>query len=339
MNRQSYCLYLPSQYYGTINSALNWRENEFSIYLQPGRNVGDKVSIVRLDTPPEVIIINELTTGVSGSGNNALLYLPPYGHIGYLRGTIALDIIPQNGNFSIRCSVPDSTLYVVNELKQAMEQRNISVLDQYKTEVIKTDRKTIYTHQSPTLDKIVYWFQQDSINFYGELLIKKIAQYTRICAVDDAFLYVLPYYCFTLHDIEKTAVATRDGSGLSPTNRITTLSIAKVLIGVQKEKWFDTFYNSMPIRNDLRVKGGSLRNTLSYAGYAKPQARNNNHTLVFSFIVNNYNGQSTTMRNKIWALLDELKTCSASSRIAHGSTIIVLGIYMSLTFSTENTLH
>ncbi|CAF0937858.1 unnamed protein product [Didymodactylos carnosus] len=132
------------------------RENQFTMYLQPGKNVNDQASIVGLEMiPPSVTFINELTTSAAGmtGDEDALLYLSSHENIGCLRGTVSLDV-PRN--FLIRSSIPDAALYITNELKQAMQERNIFITEPCKTittiEEHASDRKTIRIHQSPTLD-------------------------------------------------------------------------------------------------------------------------------------------------------------------------------------------
>jgi hypothetical protein len=47
------------------------------------------------------------------------------------------------------------------------------------------------------------------------------------------------------------------------------------------------------------MKPGSIFNVLSYSGYVNNK--------VFSIILNNYNGATGAMRQKLWNLLDTLK--------------------------------
>lgn len=145
------------------------------------------------------------------------------------------------------------------------------------------------------MSEIVYWFEKVSINMYGEALVKTIA-YT-INATSDS---ILPVYCETEHGIEQTAVATVDGSGLSPENRITTYAIASVLYNIrQRAPWFSSYERALPIINGIVMKSGYILNAYSYAGYVNNQ--------VFSIITNNFNGPTSTMRPKIFSLLDLLK--------------------------------
>ena len=243
--------------------------------------------------PPSLTFTNELVTGSRGSGDQAEVYLAPESTHGYLRGSLGIDSVK---NFSIGAAVPNSALFMADELRQAMRwptDTPIKII--YEREGNEADRTTLDVHRSPPMSDIVYWFEQISINMYGEVLVKTIAHAKNFSAES-----VLPMYCEQEHGIEQTAVATMDGSGLSPQNRITTWAIARVLYNVRQcSVWFPSFERALPMVNGIRMKGGFIRNVLSYSGYV------NNR--VFSIITNNFNGVTSTMRQKIWNLLDKLK--------------------------------
>ncbi|CAF0827263.1 unnamed protein product [Adineta ricciae] len=282
-------------YYATGSSALNWRENQFRIILSPGSSVGDPVTLAGYENlPPSVTFTNELVTGSPGSGDLADVYLGPDCTHGYLRGSLGIDS-PQN--FSIGGAVPNSALFVADELRQGMQWSNsmpIKII--YRSdEDLPKNRITLDIHVSPPMSEIVYWFEQISINMYGEVLIKTVAE-----KLNSSINRVLPTYCMSEHGIEQTAVATRDGSGLSPQNRITTWAIVRVLHNVrERAPWFPSFERALPMINGIRMKSGFISNVLSYSGYI--------HRQVFSIIINNYNGATSVMRQKIWNLLDTLK--------------------------------
>lgn len=243
--------------------------------------------------PPSVTLTNELTTGPSGTGDDANLYLPPDGTHGYLRGTLGIDL-PQN--FSIGCATPNSALFIADELRRRMNWSDATPIEiMYHKQANATNRITLDIYQSPPLSDIVYWFEQASINMYGEALLKTIAN-----TINSSFSDILPVYCETEHNIEQTAVATVDGSGLSPQNHITTSAIAHVLYNIrQRASWFPSYERALPIINGIRMKSGFIMNSLSYAGYVNHQ--------VFSIITNNFNGMTSTMRQKIFTLLNTLK--------------------------------
>jgi D-alanyl-D-alanine carboxypeptidase/D-alanyl-D-alanine-endopeptidase (penicillin-binding protein 4) len=206
---------------------------------------------------------------------------------------VGIDVLK---NFSIGAAVPNSALFIANELIQGMRWSNTTPIKIiYHKEVNATARTTLDTYQSPPLSEIIYWLEKMSINLYAEALLKTIAYFT-----NSSINSVLPVYCESEHGIEQTAVATIDGSGLSPQNRITTWAIARVLYNVrQRAPWFPSFEQALPIINGIRMKSGFISNVLSYSGYVNKK--------VFSIITNNFNGQTSIMRQKIWNLLDTFK--------------------------------
>ena len=94
-----------------------------------------------------------------------------------------------------------------------------------------------------------------------------------------------------------------DGCGLSPADKITTATIASLLQSARKEPWYNDFYESLPIYNDMHMKSGSIHNVQAYAGYHTKNGRQ----LCFSIIVSNYNGSTRGIKDKMFRVLDELK--------------------------------
>jgi D-alanyl-D-alanine carboxypeptidase/D-alanyl-D-alanine-endopeptidase (penicillin-binding protein 4) len=103
--------------------------------------------------------------------------------------------------------------------------------------------------------------------------------------------------------IDPHSLNIADGRGLSPGDRVTTLTLATILQNAKKETWFNDFYESLPIYNNMRMKSGSIQNVLTYAGYQT----NNGRELCFSIMVNNFNGSSRQVKEKMFRVLDELK--------------------------------
>jgi D-alanyl-D-alanine carboxypeptidase/D-alanyl-D-alanine-endopeptidase (penicillin-binding protein 4) len=103
--------------------------------------------------------------------------------------------------------------------------------------------------------------------------------------------------------IERSAVNIIDGSGLSPSNRVTTASLVTVMEFARNQKWFSSFYDALPVISGIKMKSGSINGVVSYTGYIKGK-NGNNYT--FAFVVNNYDGSANTVRQKMWKLLGEL---------------------------------
>jgi D-alanyl-D-alanine carboxypeptidase/D-alanyl-D-alanine-endopeptidase (penicillin-binding protein 4) len=54
----------------------------------------------------------------------------------------------------------------------------------------------------------------------------------------------------------------------------------------------------------MKMKSGSISDVIAYTGY---QISSNGTPLVFSFMINNYKGSSSTVRQKMFSVLNTLK--------------------------------
>jgi D-alanyl-D-alanine carboxypeptidase/D-alanyl-D-alanine-endopeptidase (penicillin-binding protein 4) len=155
---------------------------------------------------------------------------------------------------------------------------------------------------SPTLSKIVYWLNQKSINLYAEQLLKTIAWKSGKVPTTDNGVEVEQDF-WKARGIDPNSLNVVDGSGLSPGDRVTTLTMATVLKSAKIADWFPDFYESLPVYNNMKMKSGSILNVLTYAGYQT----HNGRELCFSIMVNNFNGSSRGIKEKMFRVLDELK--------------------------------
>ena len=295
-------------YYGAGPSSLTWRENQFDLIFKPANRVGEPAELVRTEPQMNYLkIVNEVLTGAPGSGDNVYAYSAPYSTVIYLRGTYGIDL-----KKAIAASVPDPAYHLAYQLLNRLKQSGISVGKDAVTarelslnnQLFQAPSKIIDIHTSPSLDKIIYWFNQKSINLFGEHLIKTIAWKENKEITTTKGVKVLKDFWAKKERLDSDAMNIYDGSGLSPSNRITTMAMAQVLQSVKKESWFAGFYESLPVYNDMKMKSGSINDVIAYTGY---QISSNGTPLVFSFIINNYKGSSSTARQKIFSVLNTLK--------------------------------
>jgi D-alanyl-D-alanine carboxypeptidase/D-alanyl-D-alanine-endopeptidase (penicillin-binding protein 4) len=104
--------------------------------------------------------------------------------------------------------------------------------------------------------------------------------------------------------IDPAAINILDGSGLSYANRVTTQSLVTILQYAKLQNWYSSFYNALPGPLSIHMKDGYIGGVRSYSGYIKSRGR---REYSFSFIVNNFTGSASTMREQMWKLLDLLK--------------------------------
>ena len=294
-------------YYGAGCSSFNWHENQYDIVLKPGKKVGDEVEILSPNPLGIVKTISELKTAEKGSGDNAYVYYAPYSMISFIRGTIPLGV----DSFTITASSVDGANLFQNKVILAMYNSGIPVVHVKTnlTNYLQNDHfdgkmeKSIFTFNSPAFDSINYWFLKKSINLYGEAFVKTIAyEKTGLGSTDTGIAIIKNFW--NKNGIDKAALKIIDGSGLSPANRITTNALVRIMQYAKDKPWFGSFYNALPEMNGIKMKDGYIGGVRSYTGYIKNKS---GMEYTFSFIVNNFDGNVATVREKMWKVLDLLK--------------------------------
>ena len=289
-------------YYGAGARSLNWQENQYDLLLKSGNNINDPVTIV--GTLPTFIVGLPLksmaTTAAKGTGDNAYIYFPFDKEYGYVRGTIPAG----ESRFKISGASlhPDQQLAIALEaaLKNVEPQK---IGEQSFNASVNQNPTFFYTYSSPTIDSISYWFLKKSINLYGEAMLKTLGyEILKSGETKKGITAVQDFW--KKQNIEPYELNIMDGSGLSPSNRITTETLVQVLLYAKKQNWFPGYYDGFPIINGIRMKSGSIKDVLAYTGFITNKEK---EEYAFGFIINNYNGGGNDMRKKMWKLLDVLK--------------------------------
>lgn len=288
-------------YYGAGARPLNWRENQYDLYLKSGNHVGDPVEIA--GTKPSYVaglnLKSKVTSGAKGTGDNNYIYLPLDKEYGYVRGTT-----PVNENhFTISGAMPHPSLQLALTLEAALKNQPLEkIAANYPKENNFDNTKVFYTYTSPVLDSVILHFLRRSINLYGEALIKTIAyNFTKVGDTDSGVNVIQNFW--KNKGIEPYAINIVDGSGLSPSNRVTTKALVTVMEYARNQNWFPSFYKALPTISGIKMKSGSINGVISYTGYIKGK---NNNEYTFSFVINNYNGSGNSVRHKMWQLLGML---------------------------------
>lgn len=291
-------------YYGAGSEKLSWRENQFDVLLKSGNKVGDAVIVT--GTIPAVLYQYKLksfvTSARSGSGDNAYIYFPLNSGEGIIKGTI-----PVNENrFSISGAFPSAMLQFVYELKDTLTKLNrLSESSVPLTSSPGVFKRSIsfHTETSPPLDSIIFWLNRKSVNLYAEALIKTIGIVKKGYGTTDNGLEIVKKF-WSEKGIADTELNLFDGSGLSPLNRTTTHAQVQILKYARQQAWFPSFYESLPLYNNMKMKSGTITNVKGFTGY---HTSSTGKTYIFSFIVNNYNGSASALVRKMYKVLDILK--------------------------------
>lgn len=294
-------------YYGAPCWGLNWLENQYDITFRPGKKIGEETTIAKISEElPGVTLVNQTTTGETGSGDQSSILLPPYGTTGIITGTL-----PLGKNTTASGSIPNPPLLFAQQLRKWLESDTIYSTDNFvsanqlitQKKKVPTIKYSLDTLFSPPMDDMIYFFLQRSINLYGESLVKAISwKKTQKGETQDGIGIVRNYW--EGKGIAKNALKMMDGSGLSPQNYDAASSEVKALLYARKQSWFDGFYKALPTYNGTKMKSGTIGMCKAYTGYQKAS---NGKQYVFSMIINNYNGGHDAVVNKMYEVLNVLK--------------------------------
>lgn len=295
-------------YYGAGAQGINWHENQYDIDLQPGANPGDTARILGMrPAPVGDTILNWILTGPKGGEDESNIYFSPMSNLGYAGGTIPAGV----SKITIAGSFPDPGMQFASVLQQHLNMWNIPVtgtvrnnLDYLRAgKTFPTFTNVMGSLPSPSLDSLVYWFLKKSINLYGEALVRTLSlEKTQVANTDTGVAIVRDFW--QKKGVDGSAFHIMDGSGLSPSNRITTFGLVQVLEFAKTRPWFRAFYDALPIINGMTMKSGSIGGARAYGGYVGGK---DGMTYTFSFIINNYDGSGTEIQHKMWKVLDNLK--------------------------------
>jgi serine-type D-Ala-D-Ala carboxypeptidase/endopeptidase (penicillin-binding protein 4) len=286
-------------YYGAGAGAFNWRENQFDIVMKSGKEIGSAVEITALQPAlPGIQLMCFVKAAARGSGDNAYVYFSPASSFGVIHGTIPVE----ENEFRISAALPNPSRSfeslmesIINPGRKKTEGRQRYVEGRKKT--------MLYTHLSPTLDSINYWFQKRSINLYGEALIKTIGYQKEGIGTTEKGVAILKNF-WKEQGLAPTELNMVDGSGLSPLNRVTTHAQVEVLRFAKNQNWFAGYYDALPLYNDMKMKSGTINGAKGFCGYHRSK---DGTEYIFSFLVNNYNGSASALVRKMYAVLDVLK--------------------------------
>lgn len=295
-------------YYGAGSHDLNWRENQFDLTFIPGKKVGDRADIVK-DTNykyPWKRINNECRTGPAGSGDNAYIYIVPGTTEALIQGTIPAGVSQFKISGSVMNPITDFAFTFIDyAISKGVKfaKKGVGRGPWGKEAISDIPRVGFYTHYSPSLDSIIYWFNKKSINLYGEALIKTFAYEKQGFGSTDSGVAIVKKF-WKGKGLDEDELNIYDGSGLSPLNRVTTHAQVEILKYAKTKDWFPYFLRSLPDYNGMTMKSGTISDVKGFCGYHKAK---DGKEYIFSFLVNNYSGKTSGLVNKMYKVLDELK--------------------------------
>lgn len=295
-------------YYGAGAWSLNWYENQYDLFLKSTGALNESTEIVGtypIDLKSQ--ITNWVKSAKKGSGDNVYIYAAPYNKEIFATGTIPIG----QEKFKVSGSNPHPPLSFGTTLIKYLNQQKISIAEtpiiysgSFKTNT-PVNKMTQYLDSivSPSFDSMNYWFLKKSVNLYGETFLKTMSTLgNQIGNTDSGVAFIKNYW--KAKGIPEATLKILDGSGLSTGNRVTCKTMVNIMRYAQKQDWFPSFYYALPEMNGIKMKDGYINGVRSYTGYVKSKS---GVEYCFAFIVNNFDGSASTVREKMWKVLDLLK--------------------------------
>lgn len=297
-----------SNYFGTVPCALSYNDNKFKV-IYCTKESGCKADVIK--TQPaylsKTITINSSVIG-KGSEDEAYVSGDPFSFIKDINGKIP----PNKSNYDIEAALPDPALLCAEMLYTSLTRIGVKCdINKIESRYQKPDsvvpKTLLYTHYSPTLDKIVFHTNLRSNNHYCETILRTIGKGSMYTGIEQ----VKKYWQSKGLDISELFMS--DGSGLSRSNGISTSFQAQLLKVVYKDSLlYKAFNNSLPIagksgsmsnigkgtfiENNMRAKTGYINRARGYCGYVRTKKGKD---LAFSVLLNNYNCSAKEAKIKI----------------------------------------
>ncbi len=154
-----------------------------------------------------------------------------------------------------------------------------------------------------------------SVNWRSSKLLRKIGNKVYKKPTTRAGVQALLDFWQT-KGVDTTGMYFYDGNGLSRNNAISPKQLVDALYAMRTSPYYQEFYNSLPVagltgtlhramKNSaavgrVRAKTGTINNVKSFAGYVSTVT---GRKLVFSLIVNNYDGRVKQMKKKLESVM------------------------------------
>ena len=317
----------PLWEYGAAVSALTVNDNSFALTVQPGRSEGAPGAISLAPALEYYQIDNRVRTDSTVERRIRLEREPGSTQL-HVWGTI-----PRNDR-GLRqlLGVEDPALYAARALYDTLTRRGVQIAGRAVAHhrlpdevadlrsggaAIAATGEELARRMSPPLVEDLKITDKVSQNLHAEMMLRAVGRARRNMGSREAGLEEMKEFLEEIGIAEEGYHFT-DGSGLSRQNLVTPAAVVKLLRYMHgREHWMELLpiggqdgtlsarFGDSPASGRIRAKTGTLTHVTALSGYAE---RRSGGALVFSVLVNNYNGASGEIRaavDKICSLMVE----------------------------------
>lgn len=301
-----------TDWYAAQFGGIMFNDNCIDMTVVAGDSIGAPAKVSWIPDTKYVSILNETLTAAPESSYYISFYRGRGSNIIRVRGRFPVN----KPTWSESIAIDNPTLYTMTVLKEVFEAKGIKVdgtakdIDAFKTPPTYTATTQIASFTSIPLSDIVKTINKPSQNLYAEQLFRTMGMVFYKQGGMMTGRYVV-HPIFSRWGMDTTRLQVVDGSGLSRLNLVSPSNIVGLLTGMYQGKYFQPFYESLPIagvdgslknrmkgtkaENNVRGKTGFIGYVRSLSGYVTSL---DGEMFAFSMIANHYT-VPTSMAEKI----------------------------------------
>jgi D-alanyl-D-alanine carboxypeptidase/D-alanyl-D-alanine-endopeptidase (penicillin-binding protein 4) len=308
---------------GVMFGALNLAENRMDVTVNPAATVGDQPTLTVAAAASTRPLRNRTVTGAAASP----LMLWPEQRPGEPFLTIAGSIPVGAPPAPVAVSVGNPTAWFAAAFRHALLASGIEVtggahdVDDLARRIEWGTAQVLYTHRSATLGEIAQPLLKNSINLYGEAVLRLNAA-PGVFPTNDAALEGLRKRLDSW-GIPGDAWQVIDGSGLSRRNAVAAETFVTVLRRMHDPTGMSPWMTGLPVagrdgtlagrmtgtaaEGNVRAKTGTMSNIRSLAGYVRTA---DGETLAFAVMADGFEGPGAAANMAIDTIAIRLATFS-----------------------------
>ncbi len=299
-------------YYAAGVFGVNYQDNMYELTLNTSKR-GVKPTVMSISPDVENLVIINGLESYATSYDSAYIYGAPY----CARRSIYGAVPQTKATFTIKGDIPDPSFHLANQLKNFLSPSfKVKVecitarMLLEKNMPVPQAQKTIISYKGDRLRDVINITNRYSNNLYAEALLRQLALRKGGETTAEGIRNMMDLW--SKEGLNTKSVFIKDGSGLSPSNRVTAQFISKMLY-IMKDDWI--FKQSIPVvgkegtvrhfmsngkwSGAARLKSGSMGQVLCYAGYLLDR-----YAVVI--MVNNAEASNTYVRKCIEKMLNNI---------------------------------
>ncbi|MFK4267183.1 D-alanyl-D-alanine carboxypeptidase/D-alanyl-D-alanine endopeptidase [Streptomyces milbemycinicus] len=233
----------------------------------PGAAPGEKPKVTLTPKTDYLRIDNRATTAATGSGSTLSVERQHGSNTITVSGALPAGSSPAKE----WVSVWEPTGYATSVFADALARHGVHVTGATRLgRATPPDARSLASHESMPLKKLLIPFMKLSNNIHAEVLTKTIGYETAGRGTWSAGLDAVSDW-LKKRGVDTGSVRQVDGSGLSRMDNIAAGRLTELLLSVRDEPWYADWYASLPVACDPdRFVGGTLRSRMC----GTPAARN-----------------------------------------------------------------